>query len=374
MNPRELYIDRLRTVLTALVIFHHCSITYGASGGWFYYERKFDGSPVSMLLTLFTGTQQAYFMGFFFLLAGYFTASSFDRKGTGGFLRDRFRRLGWPLLAFGFFLGPLTAAIVEKATGGSFWGTFAWLWQHKRFINGPLWFAQALLIFSLVYCLWRAWARRWDSLRSRKPAPVPSFYWWLGSALAVGAVSLAIRQYVPVGENVFGLQLGFFASYIFLFFLGIRARRKDWLAQLTWSHAWKPCILSLLVWPTLWIIVFLHALHHPQSKLEVSGGTSFPAIVYAFWEPLFAWGVIAALLLLFRRWLNSPSPLWDWLGRRAYAVYVIHPLVLVSAALLLHSWQAPVLVKFGVVGALSCLVCWLLSDPLVRLPGVRKIF
>jgi peptidoglycan/LPS O-acetylase OafA/YrhL len=371
MAERELFIDRLRSVLTACVILHHCAITYGASGGWFYYERHFDGTPSSLLLTVFTGTQQAYFMGFFFLLSGYFTASSLDRKGAGRFLADRFLRLGLPLLGFILLLGPLTAAIVEGATGGSFWGTFAWLWHHQRIINGPLWFAQALLIFSLLFCGWRAVVPA--ATTRPKQEKIPGFFWWMASAVAVGAGSLLIRQWVPVGKNVFGLQLGFFSSYVFLFFLGIVARRRDWIAQLTWKQARWPFVVSMAAFPLLWVTCGLFQAAHPQQALHLEGGLNFPAMVYAFWEPLFAWGVIAALLVGFRRWLNRPSPLWNWLDRRAYAVYVIHPLVLVGMALLLHGWTAAPVVKFGVVGGLACVCCWLLADPLVRLPGLRRI-
>jgi peptidoglycan/LPS O-acetylase OafA/YrhL len=91
------------------------------------------------------------------------------------------------------------------------------------------------------------------------------------------------------------------------------------------------------------------------------------------WEPFVAWGLIAAWLLWFRARMNQPSGLWTWLGRRAYAVYIIHPLVVVGISLLLHGWVAPALVKFGVVGSLACVGCWLAADPLVRLPGVRRI-
>ena len=83
MAQRDLYIDRLRCVMTALVVLHHTSITYGAAGGWFYHELKPSGAPSSVLLTLFAATNQAYFMGFFFLLAGYFTPRSLERKGYG---------------------------------------------------------------------------------------------------------------------------------------------------------------------------------------------------------------------------------------------------------------------------------------------------
>ena len=84
-------------------------------------------------------------MGFFFLLAGYFTPASLERKGYARFLGDRFLRLGIPLLAFIFILGPLTAAIVAFHEGKGFWRVFPYLWNHTIIINGPLWFAQALL-------------------------------------------------------------------------------------------------------------------------------------------------------------------------------------------------------------------------------------
>ena len=99
MAERDLYIDRLRTAMTALVVVFHAAITYGGDGGWFYHEVEHSASPSSLLLTLFCATNQAYFMGFFFLLAGYFTPPSLQRKGYARFIADRFLRLGLPLLA-----------------------------------------------------------------------------------------------------------------------------------------------------------------------------------------------------------------------------------------------------------------------------------
>jgi peptidoglycan/LPS O-acetylase OafA/YrhL len=71
--------------------------------------------------------------------------------------------------------------------------------------------------------------------------------------------------------------------------------------------------------------------------------------------------------------VNRPSPLWSWLNRRAYTVYIIHPVVLVGLSLLLRGWTAPPLAKWLFVGPLACLCCWLVADPLVRLPAVRRI-
>jgi peptidoglycan/LPS O-acetylase OafA/YrhL len=373
MARRDFYIDNLRSAMTALVILHHTAIMYGAIGGWFWHEVQPSRSPSSILLILFCTTNQAYFMGFFFLLAGYFTPASLERKGYARFIADRFLRLGLPLLTFCVILGPLTVAIVSAAEGDGFWPAIVSLWRRKEFINGPLWFAQALLIFSLVYCGWRAALGSPLVQSQQTPKPTPAYRWWLAGALAVGAASLAVRQFVPVGQNVVGLQLAYFPGYIFLFAVGVAAWRFDWLRQLSWQRA-RPWIRTLFIaWPCLPIGVMILKAVNGASSADTSSGLSWAAILYAFWEPFVAWGLIAAWLLVFREQLNQPSTFWSWLNRRAYAVYIIHPPVLVGIGLLLHGWTAPALVKFVAVGCLAISLTWLASDPLVRLPGIRRV-
>ncbi len=373
MAARELYIDRLRSVMTALVLLHHTAITYGAPGGWFYNELRPSSSIASILLTFFVATNQAYFMGFFFLLAGYFTPASLERKGYTKFIADRFVRLGIPLLVFIVIIGPFTAALVTAAEGRGFWSTILWLWSHGRIINGPLWFAQALLMFCLVYCAWRAPFGAPLKTSPRTPKPIPSQSAWLMSAIGVAICAVMIRMAVPVGQNVFGLQLGYFSMYIFLFALGIAAWRHDWLNRLTWKNA-RPWIITLAIsWAALPVSIAVARASNGPGKANFSGGLSWPSITYALWEPLVAWGLIAAWLLVFRSHMNQPSTFWAWLNRRAYAVYIIHPPILVGISLLLHGFIAPALVKFFVTGSLTCVACWLIADPLVRTPLLRRV-
>ena len=373
IRERDFYIDCLRSVMIALVILHHTAITYGASGGWFYHELPSSGTPSSVILTLFCATNQAYFMGILFLLAGYFTPGSLERKGYARFLSDRFLRLGLPLLAFGLSLGPLTVAMVTAAEGKGFWSTFVWLWNHREFINGPLWFAQALLMFSIAYCAWRAWLGAPLLTAQRAPRPVPSYAWWLLSALGVGAAALIIRQVVPTGVNVIGLQLGYFASYIFLFCLGIAAWRHDWLRQLEWKDARDWITALVIAWLSFPAVRALAIALNGSGTSNFSGGLNWMAIAYAFWEPFIAWGMIAAWLIVFRRYMNRPSSIWTWLNRRSYSVYIIHPVVLVGISLLLRGWAAPALVKFAVTGTLACATSWILAVPQLRAPGLRRI-
>src|ERR1019366_452117 len=116
-TPRDTGLDALRAALTLLVVFHHTAITYGAIGGWFYREVTTDGRLETKLLILFCSVNQAWFMGLFFLLAGYFTPGPAERKGAWPYLRDRLIRLGLPLLVFGVVMGAVTIALGQTAKG-----------------------------------------------------------------------------------------------------------------------------------------------------------------------------------------------------------------------------------------------------------------
>ncbi len=68
---RNAGLDALRAALTLLVLFHHTAITYGAIGGWYYHEAEPDSAPGTQLLIFFCTVNQAFFMGLFFLIAGF---------------------------------------------------------------------------------------------------------------------------------------------------------------------------------------------------------------------------------------------------------------------------------------------------------------
>jgi hypothetical protein len=51
-------------------------------------------------------------------------------------------------------------------------------------------------------------------------------------------------------------------------------------------------------------------------------------------------------------------------------IYLSHE---VQHQMLLRGWAAPALVKFVVTGTLAYATCWMLADPLVRVPGLRRI-
>ncbi len=371
MAPAERtdFIDRLRVLLTVLVILHHTAITYGGSGGWFYREVRDPGTASSLLLTVFCAVNQSFFMGTFFLLAGCFTPASLARKGVQAFVRDRFLRLGLPLAVFGFVLGPLTVALAGMPAGRGVVDTWLAMLADGRFVIGPLWFAWALLIFSLAFVGWRL---AWPEPAPDPERPLPSSAAWAAAALAVGAAALALRQVVPVGQEVLGLQLGYFGSYVFLFVLGTVAARHRWLERVDRRQAAQWRRVTLVTLPLLFVAAALAGALKGR-PVDFAGGLGLPAVVYAFWEPLVAWGIIAGLLTTFRERFNHPHARWQAWGAQAYGAFIVHAPIVVALAVATANWRLPPLVKFAAIGSAGVAASFVVAALLLKVPGLRRV-
>jgi peptidoglycan/LPS O-acetylase OafA/YrhL len=363
------FLDRIRVVLTALVIAHHTAITFGAEGGW-YFHAPGRSPGVATLLTVFCAVNQAFFMGMFFLLAGYFTPGSYERKGAARYLADRAVRLGIPLLGYGFILGPLTIAMAATGLNRHLLGTWRETVLIDPFDVGPMWFVEALLVFGVGYVAWRAVVPQRPAARDLPPLPRHSTL--AIAALATGIVAFAIRLVVPVGDVVWGLQLGYFASYVVLFVTGCVAARGRWLERIDerFARPWRR-----VTWVT-GPVLFVYAIAAGATAgrpFPTRGGWTLPAFVYALWEPFVAWGIILGLLWRFRT-AAVASRRWQTLSRRAYATYVIHPPILVAWSLAVVPLGLPSLVEFALVGVAAIATTFAVAGWLLRVPGFASVF
>jgi fucose 4-O-acetylase-like acetyltransferase len=369
---RDAGFDALRAAVTLLVVLHHSAITYGALGGWYYREilpgPLADASLQTRLLIIFVTVNQAWFMGLFFLLAGYFTPGAVDRAGAWRYLKGRVCRLGVPLLVYGLLLGPVTIAMAGTARGHPFLTTLLNWWGRGRFEPGPLWFLLALLIFAIAYLLWRPAAARLFP----RPLAFPSNTALAAGAILTGMAAFILRLAWPVGTQVWGLQPGYFASYTVLFAAGCQGARAGWLHAIPDRQRRARAVVAWLALPVLFL-AYIVSPAVPALRATVLGDQDGLATIYAFWEPLVAWGFILSLINLFQRRFTSLGPIWSALSRRAYTIYIIHPPVLVAIALAWRGVAAPPLVKFAVTGAAACLASFWIAGLALRVPWIRRV-
>ncbi|MEU4324763.1 acyltransferase family protein, partial [Nonomuraea dietziae] len=222
---RLAYVDNLRVTLTVLVVLHHVAVTYGNIPVWYYVEPAQD--PSGLALDVLVMFDQAFFMGLFFLLSGFFTPGSHDRKGGRPFLRDRLVRLGIPLLVFLLLLRPLVTFGIYREMDLPYWQFYLASWDP-----GPMWFVEVLLVLVAVYALVRR--------HGRTPRPVPQgapgFAAIAGYTLALAASTFLWRLVVPTGLYVPVLGLptpSHLPQYVSMFVLGVLAFRHGWFDALS---------------------------------------------------------------------------------------------------------------------------------------------
>jgi glucan biosynthesis protein C len=375
-SGRLTYIDTIRTVLTVLVVMVHASVTYGSVGGWFYVEAGSD-DLTKALLSLFVTLCQAFFMGLFFFISGYFTPSSIDRKGLGAFWKDRLLRLGVPLVIFSVVLAKYPLYIYYTRNAG-YSGT---LWQFTadnlfRYLDaGPTWFLFALLVLGGAYSVWRLARGKAAPLGSGLAAPgIPVL---LGFALMMAVSMLLTAQVSPIGnfKPLFGfiyLQPAFFPQYLMMFAAGILAYRNDWLNRLdgrqlnTWGRIAAGCGVVLP-------IIFVAGGAAAGQFEAFMSGFAWQSVALNLWIALTCVSFGMTLILWLRRRQTQPSRMSKEIGANAYAAYIIHPVVLVAITSNMSGLAIYPLLKFAIatvlaVGA-SFAVGWLLR----QMPGAKTI-
>jgi glucan biosynthesis protein C len=317
-------------------------------------------------------------VGFFFLIAGYFTPGSYDRKGFWPFLRDRLIRLGIPFLLYVLVFDPLIYYAIKSTAGGYIGSFWTYLGDHFRGYRalgvGPLWFVEGLLIFTMLYTLWRLAARTTPS-PSQRDAPPPSNLAIALFALGLGVGTFILRIWLPVGSliEVLSLPISLFPQYLALFVVGILAYRRNWFMGIpdAMGKRWFGVALFFIV--VVFPLVFLLGGALEGNTVPYMGGLAWQSLAYSVWEEFVGVGMILALLVLFRKRLNRQGALAKVLSASTYTVYFIHAPVLVLLALALRGFEAHPLLKFALVSPLAVALCFAISYLLKKLPLVRSV-
>jgi len=374
-RARLFFADNLRVALTILVVVHHVAVVYAANAAFYYVEPPDAKDLLAYLpLVVFELFNQAYFMGFFFLLSGYFTPNSFDRKGPGSFFKDRLLRLGIPLLVFIFVLNPISClglfwmpASLTGITVSLSWQTF-WQMYPQALGVGPLWFVEMLLFFDLGYVLWRRLTKNQAVNRARE-IKVPGYPVIGLFILLLAVASYLIRIVVPLGMAIPVLgfpTFAYFPEYLSFFIVGLIAVRNDWLRTIPGSMGKVGFGVALVAT----IVLFPLAL---STKTAFLGHGSWSSAVYALWDSTFAVGMCLGLITLFRRFFNREGRFGRFLSQQAFTVYIIHIPVIVFLAIVLRDIHPQQLLKFALVAViavpLSFGVAWLVR----KIPFASRI-
>ena len=365
-SDRLYYVQWIRVLLTVLVVAHHAAEPYVAIGGGDWGAIVDDPASSDLLLTLFV-FNRTFFMGFFFLISGYFIDASLARNGPWGVIRSRLIRLGIPLVVVVVFVfGSIGYALYGQGRGYFEFIVVDYLGGGNAEF-GHLWFIAHLLIYVLLYVLLRALIPALGTIGARSDPPAHLTI--LIYVLAIGAIMALVRLVWPIDTWIrfFGVVRGEPAHlpfYLSLFAIGILAGRAGWFSRLESRIA--------MPWFAAGALLFAVLAGLATPRLAQPDTTPL-RIVWAFLEPVVGVGMILGLLVLFRRTLATRGPWLSRLQGNLYGVYLLHLFVVIGLqmALLETGWGA--LIKFLAVLLGTLVISFPVIALLRRIPGFRAV-
>ncbi len=380
-GPRLWALDRLKVVLTFMVIAHHVGQGYGATGGFWAYQNPERWLYLGFLFWV----NSSFFMGLFFFISAYFVPGSYDRKGGAAFLKDKLIRFGLPLVIYELLINPVQMYVSYINYRG---GTLPFLtyyiqiylgmapkpdgfqgpiWPDINF--GHLWFVQHLLFYAAGYALWRLVSRSPATHGpARTKADAPGDLAILGYAISLTVATLLVRTRFPIDDwlTVPGFIMGepaHLPQYLSLFVLGTIAVRRGWFQAMPRARGLRWLWVGLVA-ALAGGLVRYHLVPFPPAAWGLLLTTS---------ECFLAAGFVVGLCTLFRERFNTTTPFWQMLGTDAFGAYLVHVPIVVALQYATSAMPAGPVPKFLLVTFLSIPLSFMVSHYLRRIPGVERV-
>lgn len=341
--------------LLAGVLFHATVSFLPAPPGvplWIVMDRE-----RSLTLAVVFHLLHTFRMTTFFLIAGFFAHLMVEKRGVGGFVRDRLKRIGiplaagWPIL-FAAILAVTIWGAVAGAHGGppppapKYPGFPAFPLTHLWFLYLLLWFyAAALAVKFATSALDRGGALGRAS--DRVVGALVSSPLGLPALAAPAALALyftpgwAMWFGVPTPDSSLVPNLGAAVAYFAAFGFGwLLHRRIDRLETL--RRHW-PANLALAV---TFSVAGL-AITGPAPLIAAST-PGLAKAAFAATYSLASWSWTFALVGLALRFLDNPSPARRYVADASYWIYLVHlPLIMaLQVAVSQLTWPWPLKLAF----------------------------
>ena len=366
-RPRLYFLDNLRAFVIVMVIVLHASITYMAFAPEWWYVLDPDRSlPFTMLVLLVDVPN----MPALFFVAGFFALPSLQRRGPGGFVREKLVRLAIPWVFGVIFLAPLVTYMIYVSRDIpmgylEFWTTDFW---GPMFQQSVYWFLGVLFASFLVLAWVYAASTRLQASVPRVEQPRGRLFVAFIALTAAGSIlfapSYGLDDWLPVWV-MFVIQPARLAFYVGYFVLGIYAERRGWFSATGFRPDLGPwgwgCVLTGLAY----LGVRLRGLPTTVPERAVA------ALLFA----AFCLTAVIAGIAIFQKWINGAGPAWRTLSANSFGIYYVHPLILYPLAYVLLDLPAPAVVKATILVIVTLAGSLAVSAfVLRRLPGLRRVF
>jgi len=407
------YMDNLRAVAMFLGLVIHAAVFYNSwplPAGKFHFEN-------SNILHLTVEMIHVFRMELFFLVAGFFACLYSTRKGLAQLIRNRTIRIFVPFICCFFLLQPCWSAItIQMFSNG---GEGFWALYFKHFLDPltivrfefpvgqwfqHLWFLQLLILFITAQAILSWTSTRFAPVANIAAAIQAIFEKRFGICVMV-LVSYITLLLCPPWADVpnIGLPLNIVVYYGWFYFIGIFIFRSPTILNNALQNV-RANLIPLVI--GLAVVISSVSLLQLSAPVEIlrqdwslfKGTTtdgqiewSFPFLsnsynftgftrgdfrwhAFSFLKSYTTWFTVFAFIYLFKSFLNSRNPVWQYISQSSYWAYIIHfPLQFILYHYIFsEAIESPILGFLGIL-FVSTVICLVSYHFLVRSTAVGVV-
>lgn len=365
---RRYDIDALRVLAFALLILYHCGMLYVPGWHW-HIKSEYEIEALPSIMTFVN----AWRMPLIFLVSGVAISLAKPTRNLSKFLKDRFTRLMLPLMIAMIFTVPIQAYIQAVSNGSIEPGIIKFIYQYYTFGAWPdgafdgsdvgftwnhLWYLPYLFIYTaILVVLLKLYTAFFDSdlkLTSR-------FFCIAAFCLFIFVIVLksVVKPHFPETHalyNDFYAHPYYFSIFLFGYLLG-KAETTFWegLAAKSW--------------------VLLAAALITFASLQYSNAASSSILIKNSLVTAYMMVMIASLLGLSFKHLNSPSSLPAKFTVDIFPMYILHQTIIICLAYWLIPLEVGTTLESSVIVSVTYLSCYLATRFLLRpVPWLGKAF
>jgi len=330
-SQRQTYLDWLRILSIAGVLFFHSAMPYVAEDGW--HIKNHETSNLMMESNHFL---HLFRMPLLFFISGTVSYYMMQRRSTLSFIGLRFRRLFIPLLVGIFIIVPPQIYMERLANGykGSFWNWYPNVFNFVPYPKGSfswhhLWFIAYLFVYDLLFAPLFSWmiSPKSDALRKKLAGLAKGR--WIYVLMLPGIIWFTLlSEKLPETNDL--AHDGCYFVYWLLFLLAgfvciLQPKLMDSLER-NRRFALSAGFLTLMIWECMrWNKVEPGYANWPfQSNL-------FNYLFTAL-RPTIAWGWVLALVGYGKHYLSRKHAILNYLNQAVYPFYILHQTVIVLVA------------------------------------------
>lgn len=361
------YMDNLRALAMLSGVVFHAALAYSPLLHPYFPTADRASSPAVDLCIWFL---HLFRMPLFFVVAGFFAAMLMKKRGMGGLLLNRLRRIALPLVVF----CPLVIAAMSYSTLHAAANVqnpspvLVMIQQFSQMANPPaqppgtghLWFLYYLLFFYVL--VWVAKSLELGKLGNFLRGLNPGWQLALLPVLLVPALA-AVTAPHPAPEGLFP-QFWAFGFYGPFFVFGYLLFGHEVLIERLRRFAPWLLLASVALYGVFWYLLKRH--------LPTAADPSATALIAAVEAGISVW-MTCVCLVAGRSLLNRSNRLLRYLSDASYWVYIVHlPILFVIQYRLMDmAWEWGAKLAVSVIATFA--ICLLSYHLLVRKTVVGKL-